>query len=265
MSDEDFSFQMNIPSEVKEVLDKHSELIKSFKEVTKPTIKYIDSVLKQLNPILKRIDREYKVNKKEYNEAIASLLDNGYFLPFYATPRQYIELSKHLKKGSINEEYEKLFNSNDNDFFSAQYLIELLSEYPLKDWEEPLNTANKVSSDMGIEESYKLLLPFYFSYLESFLRFKHDDRGKSIRTNNKLFESAKSAIISSNNKGEETKEFYCKILESTKNYFYQRFDKSDDVTRNSVLHGFIYPTEWKLIDFYKIVALLSFFVYIYLD
>lgn len=244
---------------MKPVIEAANNLNERLKDITQPFKKISD----EMKPLFEIISKEYRVNKDEFNEAVDCLLSKGYFLPFYSTPMDYIRLYNHFGEENLDDIYVNLFEDDKNTSFSASDLIEMLAESPLKGWEDPLITAKEVVNENGIESTYKLILPFYYSYMESFFRFQHEDRGKSIYGFGKLVIHAKNNIKSSDEYDEETKIFFCKILDNTKKYFFKVFERPQDVTRNSVAHGYSYPSQWEKVDFYKTIALLSMFIYLY--
>lgn len=97
-----------------------------------------------------------------------------------------------------------------------------------------------------IPESYSVLTPFAYSYLEEAIRSTTSEYGRELldsNGNNKRRKLGKSLIDLAKKENSENSE-YIKILDEIKTYYNDSstFDKGDN--RNSVVHGYMHPRFW---------------------
>jgi hypothetical protein len=108
-------------------------------------------------------------------------------------------------------------------------------------------------------ESYSVLTPFAYTYLEEMIRSTTSEYGIEILDNDGQPKKRKVGLtlvklaITENSNNEQ----YCKLLESVKPHFSssKRTDKGDN--RNSVVHGYMHPRFWTQESFEELVHLIA--------
>ena len=111
-------------------------------------------------------------------------------------------------------------------------------------------------------ESYSVLTPFAYTYLEEMIRSTTTEYGLPPFDRNGQRNRFKTGIYLINlaiNENKSNQE-YVKLLEKAKKYFTYTNKKIDENGRNNVMHGHIHPRFWYKEDFEELIhfiALLS--------
>lgn len=110
-------------------------------------------------------------------------------------------------------------------------------------------------------DSFSVLTPFAYSYLEELIRTTTSDYGLPLFDRNgqpvKVNVGMKliSLAIAENQNNQE----YVKVLEETKKYFKYVKVNNDENGRNRVMHGFVHPRFWSKENFEQLIHILLFF------
>lgn len=109
----------------------------------------------------------------------------------------------------------------------------------------------------SIPNSYSVLTPFAYSYLEEMIRSTTSEYGRvifddnnTIITHRKVGMKLINLAISEN---KENKKEYSKSLEELKSYYYTSKDTDKGDNRHSVAHGFMHPRYWSQKSFEKLI------------
>ena len=111
-------------------------------------------------------------------------------------------------------------------------------------------------------ESYSVLTPFAYTYLEEMIRSTTTEYGLPPFDRNgqpNRFKLGKKLINLAINENKSNQE-YVNLLEKAKNYFTYTSNKASENGRNNVMHGHIHPRFWYQDDFEELIhfiALLS--------
>ena len=106
-----------------------------------------------------------------------------------------------------------------------------------------------------VPESYSVLTPFAYTYLEELIRTTTSEYGVSLFDRNgqpvkiKVGMALISLAIQENSGNTE----YVKMLEETKKYFTHINNTSDENGRNRVLHGHMHPRFWSKETFESLI------------
>ena len=104
-------------------------------------------------------------------------------------------------------------------------------------------------------DSFSVLTPFAYSYLEELIRTTTSDYGLPLFDRNgqpvKVNVGMKliSLAIAENQNNQE----YVKVLEETKTYFKYVKVNNDENGRNRVMHGFVHPRFWSKENFEQLI------------
>ena len=111
-------------------------------------------------------------------------------------------------------------------------------------------------------ESYSVLTPFAYTYLEEMIRSSTTEYGLPPFDRNgqrNIFKTGIYLINLAINENKSNQE-YVNLLEKAKNYFTYTKNKANENGRNKVMHGHIHPRFWYQEDFEELIhfiALLS--------
>lgn len=240
--------------------DNGNKLAENLRNIGKQFSATFESVLNDLQPFFEYISREYSVNQVEFKKSSNRLMEKGYFLPLTSTPRDYIRMDAECSGGEELKEYYINYLENKN------IIIDLIkafsSEEMSTEWRAPIKKSYKIIEKYGIDDTYSLILPFYYSFFEFLVRDKIENRGKDLWGMGSIVERTKQNIWSDKNLDENTKRYFTEIMDEFHHYFYENFKKPNDVSRNSALHGYSTPVNWGKVDFYKLVSGISLLIYI---
>ena len=122
-------------------------------------------------------------------------------------------------------------------------------------WVPDWNEAQKIYK--AFPNSYSVLSPFAYSYLEELIRSTtseygrelYDDNGQPIKTRKVGMSLVKLAIAE--NKDRKTE--FVSILEEIKGYYYYSKTTDEGDNRHSVAHGFMHPRFWTQESFEKLI------------
>ncbi len=120
----------------------------------------------------------------------------------------------------------------------------------LPDWE----LVQKVYNEYP--ETYSILLPFAYSYLEEIIRSTTTEYGREIMDEKGVERKRKTGIdlinlaINQNRSNIE----YVTILKGLKNYFSKSKAINSGDNRNGVSHGYMHPRFWHKEDFEKLIC-----------
>ena len=107
----------------------------------------------------------------------------------------------------------------------------------LPDWEIVKNIYNT------FPDSYSVLTPFAYAYLEELIRTTTSDYGTRI-TNKKMKPVGLKLLNLAINENKNNKE-YIELLKELKKYFKASSPLDRGTNRNSVNHGYTHPIEWE--------------------
>jgi len=107
-----------------------------------------------------------------------------------------------------------------------------------------------------IPESYSVLTPFAYSYLEELIRSTTSEYGMSFLGKNgkkNNFKVGMKLIKLAKDENADKPE-YIALLDKSKRYFqYEYEDPSDENGRNKVVHGHLHPRFWSKEDFEQLI------------
>jgi len=104
--------------------------------------------------------------------------------------------------------------------------------------------------------SYSVLTPFAYTYLEELVRSTTSEYGIEIYDNNgnpKKRKVGLGLIKLAIEENKEDKPDYVSTLEEMKKYFYPSRRSDEGENRNSVVHGYMHPRYWSDESFEKLV------------
>lgn len=106
-----------------------------------------------------------------------------------------------------------------------------------------------------IPESYSVLTPFAYTYLEELIRTTTSQYGVSMfdRNGQPVKIKVGMALISLAIKENQDNMEYVALLEETKKYFSHINNTTDENGRNRVLHGHIHPRFWSKESFENLI------------
>ena len=106
-----------------------------------------------------------------------------------------------------------------------------------------------------IPESYSVLTPFVYTYLEEIIRTTTSEYGKSLfdRNGQPIKIKVGMALISLAIKENQADTEYISLLEETKKYFSHINNIADENGRNKVLHGHLHPRFWSKESFEDLI------------
>ena len=104
--------------------------------------------------------------------------------------------------------------------------------------------------------SYSVLTPFAYSYLEELIRSTTSEYGKELYDNNGMLMSKRkvgmSLIKLAINENKENTS-YNSILNEIKEYYYSSKGSDEGDNRHSVAHGYMHPKFWTKESFEKLI------------
>lgn len=113
---------------------------------------------------------------------------------------------------------------------------------------------------IAFPDSYSILTPFAYTYLEELIRSTTSEYGVPLlnregkKNNIKVGIKLVNLAIRENNENEP----YVKLLEKAKKYFrYNYDDPHDENGRNTVLHGHLHPRFWDKDEFEKLIHFIA--------
>lgn len=105
--------------------------------------------------------------------------------------------------------------------------------------------------------SFSILSPFAYSYLEELIRSTTSEYGIEIYDENKSLVKNRKVGMKLINlailENQEKKEDYVKLLEEIKSYYYNSGITDAGDNRHSVAHGYMHPRYWSLESFEKLI------------
>lgn len=119
----------------------------------------------------------------------------------------------------------------------------------LPDWD----LAQKIYNEFP--ESYSILTPFAYSYLEEIIRSTTSEYGRQIFNKDGKDKNRKTGIDLINmsiNENRNNKEFVTILKEMKKYFIKSKFDDSGN-NRNSVDHGYLHSRFWERSSFEKLI------------
>lgn len=108
----------------------------------------------------------------------------------------------------------------------------------------------------SIPNSYSVLTPFAYSYIEELIRTRTSDYGIELRDKNGLPRKSKVGIGLINLAIQENKhndQEFIKLLEELKLYFSTSKSTDKGNNRNSVAHGYMHPRFWSQESFENLI------------
>lgn len=104
-------------------------------------------------------------------------------------------------------------------------------------------------------DSYSVLTPFAYSYLEEMIRTTTSDYGLPLFDQNKqpVTVTVGMKLIAMAIKENQGNQEYIKLLEETKKYFRYIEVTNDENGRNRVMHGFVHPRFWTKESFEQLI------------
>lgn len=240
--------------------DNVSKIVRNIESVGKYLSTTLLAVSKELQPFFEQISQEYIVNQDEFEKASKRLMEKGYFLPLTSTPKDYIRMDRAC---SDDNDLEKYYIDYLEDKHIIIDLIEAFSKEDMsQEWHKPIKQSYFLIKKYGIDESYPLMLPFYYSFFEFLVRDKIKKRGKDLWGIHPIIKKTNEDIWKDKNLDENTKRYFVDIMNGFYKYFFRKFTEPSDISRNSVLHGYSTPVNWSKVDFYKIISGTSLLMYI---
>lgn len=122
-------------------------------------------------------------------------------------------------------------------------------------WVPDWNEAQKIYE--SFPNSYSVLSPFAYSYLEELIRSTtseygmelYDDKGQPSKNRKVGMKLVNLAII----ENKENKPEFVRILEEIKGYYYHSKITDEGDNRHSVAHGYMHPRFWSQESFEKLI------------
>lgn len=143
-------------------------------------------------------------------------------------------------------------NSPDTDILKA--FDEIIQQSHIWNWSPDWYVAKKIYQ--SFPDSYSVLTPFAYSYLEELIRSTTSEYGVEIYDSEKkpkrrcvgmkLIELAKK-------ENEERNPEFVLLLEEMKNYFKPSTGIDNGENRNSVAHGYMHPRYWSSESFENLI------------
>lgn len=137
-------------------------------------------------------------------------------------------------------------------------LIEAFNEIQVKshfwNWSPDWTLAEEIYSKFP--NSYSLLTPFAYSYLEELIRSTTSEYGRELFDENGNIKTKRCVGISLINlaiKENEDNIDLVKTLNDMKFYFYQSKPTDIGDNRNSVVHGYMHPRFWDVESFEQLI------------
>lgn len=134
---------------------------------------------------------------------------------------------------------------------------EILNHAHFFNWAPDWNVVKDVYE--RFPESYSVLTPFAYTYLEELIRSTTSEYGQPpFRKNGKPYEycigmKLLNLAISENESNKE----YVKLLEQAKRYFKYTSDPASENSRNMVMHGIFHPRFWYKDDFEELIHFIA--------
>lgn len=104
-------------------------------------------------------------------------------------------------------------------------------------------------------ESYSVLTPFAYSYLEEAIRSTTSEYGIEIldKNGNPKRRKVGLALIQLAQQENNDNIVYVKLLDELKRYFKESSSSDNGNNRNSVIHGYMHPINWKKESFENLI------------
>ena len=104
-------------------------------------------------------------------------------------------------------------------------------------------------------ESYSVLTPFAYSYLEEMIRTTTSDYGLPLfdREENPVIVHVGMSLIALAIKENQNNPDYVRLLEKSKRHFKYTQTTMDENGRNKVMHGRVHPRFWSKEDFEQLI------------
>ena len=104
-------------------------------------------------------------------------------------------------------------------------------------------------------ESYSVLTPFAYSYLEEAIRSTTSEYGIEIldKNGNPKRRKVGLALIQLAQQENNDNIVYVKLLDELKKYFKESSSSDNGNNRNSVIHGYMHPINWKKESFENLI------------
>lgn len=121
-------------------------------------------------------------------------------------------------------------------------------------WAPDWDVVRKIYS--SIPESYSVLTPFAYSYLEELIRSTTSEYGIPFLDRNGKKNNFKvgMGLIKLAKDENANKPEYIELLDKTKKYFmYEYEDPADENGRNKVVHGHLHPRFWTKEEFEQLI------------
>lgn len=129
----------------------------------------------------------------------------------------------------------------------------ILETAHIYDWKPDIQIAKEIY--FKFPDSYSVLTPFFYSYLEETIRSTTSEYGKEIYNKDGTLKWRKTGIplielaINENIKNEE----YVKLLKDLKTYFQPSASTDHGNNRASTIHGYMHSIFWTKENFEKLI------------